>query len=129
VVMLEIPAIVVGIMLARGVSRETSWGRLTHEIFLGKSIVLLLGGLAIGWIAGPERIAPVGELFFGLFKGVLALFLLEMGLIAAAQAGNLRRHGLFLTAFGIGMPLVAAVIGGTLGAALGLSTGGVSLLA
>ena len=48
-VLLEMPAIIVGILLARGVSRETQWGRLLHEIFFGKSIVLLLGGLLIGW--------------------------------------------------------------------------------
>ncbi len=129
VVLLEIPAIIVGILLARGITRGTNWGRLTHEVFLGKSIVLLVGGLLIGWIAGPERIQPVGGLFFGLFQGVLALFLLEMGLIAAAQAGNLRKHGVFLFAFGIAMPLISAVIGGALGAFIGLSPGGVALLA
>lgn len=46
-VLLEMPAIVVGILLARGVSRDTEWGKLLHEIFFGKSIVLLLGGLFI----------------------------------------------------------------------------------
>ena len=58
-VLLEMPAIMVGIVLARGVSHDTNWGRLTHEIFLGKSIVLLLGGLLIGWVAGPAGIAPL----------------------------------------------------------------------
>ena len=129
VVLLEVPAIIVGIVMARGVSRETRWGKLAHEIFLGKGIVLLAGGLIIGWISGPAGVAPIGELFFGLFKGVLALFLLEMGLIAAAQAGNLRHHGLFLGAFAVGMPLVSAVIGGALGAFMGLSTGGITVLA
>lgn len=129
VVLLEVPAIIVGIMLARGVSRETRWGKLAHEIFLGKGIVLLAGGLIIGWMVGPAGVAPIGELFFGLFKGVLALFLLEMGLIAAAQAGNLRRHGLFLGVFALGMPLVSALIGGALGAFMGLSTGGTAVLA
>lgn len=53
-------------------------------MFLGKSIVQLLGGVFISWIAGPEGIQPISGLFFDLFKGVLALFLLEMGLIAAS---------------------------------------------
>lgn len=129
VVLLEVPAIVVGILLARGVSRETRWGKLAHEIFLGKGIVLLAGGLIVGWISGPQGVEPIGGLFFGIFKGVLALFLLEMGLIAAAQAGNLRKHGLFLALFGIITPLVCALIGGSLGAAMGLSIGGITLLA
>ena len=128
-VLLEMPAIVVGILLARGISGGTKWGALAHEVILGKSVVLLLGGLAIGWIAGPVGVKPIEPLFMGLFKGVLALFLLEMGLLAAGQMGSLRRHGLFLAAFGILMPLVGAVIGGTLAVALGLSVGGTMMLA
>ena len=128
-VLLEMPAIVVGILLARGIDRDTPWRLMTHEVLLGKSIVLLFGGLLIGWAAGPEGIKPVEGLFFDLFKGVLALFLLEMGLIAAGQVGSLRRHGLFLIVFGIAMPLVAGALGAGLGWMLGLSMGGTALLA
>lgn len=126
---LEIPAILVGILLARGFSRDLRIGAIAHEAFLGKGIMLLLGGLAIGWIAGEEGVAPLKPLFFDLFKGVLALFLLEMGLITAAQAGSLRQHGLFLIGFGIVMPLFSALLGTGLGLWLGFSTGGVAMLA
>jgi uncharacterized protein len=128
-VLLEMPAIVVGILLARGISAGTDWKALTHEVFLGKSIVLLGGGLLIGWAAGPAALEPVGGLFFGLFHGVLALFLLEMGLVAAGQVSSLRRHGVFLVAFGITFPLFGAAVGGGLGWLLGLSPGGTMLLA
>jgi len=128
-VLLEMPAIIVGIMLARGVSAETNWRLLAREVFLGKSIVLLIGGLLIGWAAGPVALEPVSVLFFDLFPGVLALFLLEMGLVAAGQVGSLRRHGLFLVGFGILFPLFGAAVGGTLGWQLGLSVGGTMLLA
>jgi len=128
-VLLEMPAIVVGIMLARGVSRDTQWGRLLHEIFFGKSIVLLMGGLLIGWVAGPEGIEPLEPLFIDSFKGVLALFLLEMGLLAASQAGEIRRRGLFLVSLGVLAPVPLAVIGAVLGWLLGLSVGGTTLLA
>ncbi len=129
VVVLEVPAILVGIVMARGVSRDTDWGKLAHEVFLGKGVVLLMGGLFIGWIAGPEGVEPIAPMFFDLFKGVLALFLLEMGLIAASQIGGLRRYGLFIVGFGILFPLFAATIGTVLGWMLGLSTGGTILLA
>ncbi|EKV32271.1 putative sodium-dependent bicarbonate transporter [Caenispirillum salinarum AK4] len=129
VVVLEVPAIIIGIMLARGVSRDTAWGRMAHEVFLGKSIVLLVGGLLIGWALGAEGVEPIAPMFFDLFKGVLALFLLEMGLIAAAQISVLRRHGVFLVAFGIGMPLVGAVIGTGVSLLLGLSLGGTVIVA
>ena len=126
---MEVPAIIVGIILARGLSRSTEWGSLAHEAFLGKGVTLLIGGMVIGWIAGPAGLAPVKELFFDLFKGALALFLLEMGLIVAKQIGELRRKGLFIAAFGLLMPLFGAGLGLTLGWLMGLSVGGITLLA
>ena len=127
-VLLEVPAIVVGILLARGLRSGQQWGKLLHEIFLGKSIVLLVGGLAIGWAAGPDGIKPLEPLFFDLFKGVLALFLLEMGLIAASQAQVLRDKGLAVAVFGILAPVPLATIGVTAGWLMGLSVGGSMLL-
>ncbi|WP_017412962.1 sodium-dependent bicarbonate transport family permease [Aeromonas salmonicida] len=126
---MEIPAILVGIMLARGVSRQTRWRMLAHETFLGKGVTLLLGGMAIGYLAGPQGIAPLKPLFVDLFKGALALFLLEMGLIVARQCQDLRRHGLFLLGFALLMPLASAGLGLTVGKLMGLSLGGLTLLA
>jgi uncharacterized protein len=129
VVLLEVPAILVGILLARGVTRQTQWRPLARELFLGKSVVLLLGGLAIGWAAGAEGVAPLEPLFFDLFKGVLALFLLEMGLIASAQLAGVLRHGVFLLAFGVLAPIAFACVGIGFGSVMGLSPGGITLLA
>jgi hypothetical protein len=127
-VLLEVPAIIVGVMLARR-ARGGRWGKLAHEIFLGKSIVLLVGGLLIGWLAGPVGMVPLEPLFFDLFKGVLALFLLEMGLIAASQVQSVRDRGLFLAAFGILAPVPLAAVGALVGWYIGLSVGGTTLLA
>lgn len=129
-VLLEVPAILAGILLARGfAAARTDWGAVAHEILAGKGVVLLLGGLAIGWIAGPDGLKPIAPLFFDLFKGVLALFLLEMGLLTAGHVADLRRSGLFLAGFGLGMPLLGALVGTGVGLGLGLSTGGVTVLA
>ena len=128
-VLLEIPAILVGIVLARGLSRETRWSSVAHEVFLGKGIVLLIGGLLIGWAAGPDGLSSIKPLFFDLFKGILAIFLLEMGLITATQVGTLRQYGPFLLVFGVAMPLFSALVGTGLGWALGLSIGGTAMLA
>ena len=127
-VLLEIPAIIVGILLARKLEVGGGWGKLLHEILLGKSIVLLIGGLLIGWLAGPEGVQGISPLFFDLFKGVLALFLLEMGLIAAGQARVLRDSGLFIAAFGILVPVPLALIGAVVGWSIGLTPGGTTLL-
>ncbi len=128
-VLLEFPALIIGVLLARRGAQSTPWGQVLHEVFAGKSIVLLLGGLVIGWIAGPGRIAPLDSLFFDLFKGLLAFFLLEMGLVVARRFGDLRRAGAFLVVFAIVMPLAAAGLGLLTGMLLDLSVGGVTLLA
>jgi hypothetical protein len=128
-VMLEIPAIFIGILLAKGMQAATPWREVVHEVLLGRSVMLLLGGLAIGGVAGTEGLAPVAPLFFDLFKGVLAVFLLEMGLIASDHLGGFRRHGAFLVLFAVLAPLLFAAIGIAFGGLMGLSVGGTALLA
>lgn len=128
-VLLEFPALMIGVLLARHGEQGIRWAPLLHEVFAGKSLVLLLGGLTIGWAAGPAGIAPLDRVFFDLFKGLLAFFLLEMGLVAARRFDDLRRAGLFLLTFAIVTPLVSAALGLVTGVLLGLSLGGITLLA
>lgn len=127
-VVLEMPAIIVGVLLARGIGGGSVWGRLAHEIFTGKAIVLMTGGLLIGWLSEPAAMSALEPFFFTLFKGTLALFLLEMGLLCSVQIASLRRHGLFLVCFGILMPVASAALGCLTGDLLGLSLGGTTLL-
>jgi hypothetical protein len=134
VALMEAPGIIVGIVLARaladrGDAPPLRWGALAHEVLFGKSVILLLGGLVIGTLAGAAALAPIEPLFMGLFKGVLALFLLEMGLVAGGRIADLRRAGPFLIAFGILVPLALGFVGALLGHVLGLSLGGTTLLA
>lgn len=130
VAILEVPGIVVGIALARlAQPGRVAWGRLAHEVLLGKGIVLLAGGLAIGWLAGPAGIAPIAPVFFDLFKGVLAIFLLELGLVVGRQFGDLRRAGLFLPVFAVAGPVAFGALGAWTGTLAGLSPGGATLLA
>ncbi|BCW97927.1 MAG: sodium-dependent bicarbonate transport family permease [Armatimonadota bacterium] len=127
--LMEMPAIVVGILLARGITREVRWGRLLHEVFLGKAVVLLSGGLLIGWAAGPDGFSSLEAFYGGLFRGLLSLFLLEMGLLCAGQIGALRGVGAFLVAFGILTPVVFGLLGCAAGTLLmNLSAGGAALL-
>jgi uncharacterized protein len=141
VALMEAPGIAAGVLLARrgltgaaadapgAAARSRRWGQLAHEVLFGKAVVLLLGGLVIGWIAGPVALAPIEPLFVDLFKGVLALFLLEMGLVAGGRLGDLRRAGLRLVTFGLVAPPVLAVLGAGVGWALGLSVPTVAVLA
>ena len=129
-VVLEIPAIGVGILLAKmGASKEKmNFNSAIKEVLLGKSIFLLLAGLIIGMIVGEEKIASISPLFFDLFKGALALFLLEMGLVASRRLVDLKKVGTFLLGFGIIMPLISALIASVIGYFSGLSIGGATVL-
>ena len=130
VALMEAPGIIAGIVLARmGAARSVAWGALAHEVMFGKSVLLLLGGLAIGAIAGPAQLRPIEPFFVDLFKGVLALFLLEMGLVAGGRLGDLRRAGAFLTVFAVAAPVLLGLLGALVGRLIGLSLGGTALLA
>ena len=107
----------------------STWQALAHDVFLGKSVLLLVGGLVIGTTMGEAGTAPIAPLFTVLFKGVLAVFLLELGLVAGARLGELRRYGVGLIAFAVLAPLALAVIGALGGKLLDLSTGGVAIMA
>lgn len=134
VAVMEAPGLVAGILLARWAQRgaqggSVRWSTLAHDVLFGKSVLLLLGGLLIGAVAGVEGAAPIRAVFVDPFKGVLALFLLELGLVAGARLGEVRRFGLAVLVIGVGVPPVLAVAGALVGVALGLSTGGVAILA
>ena len=107
----------------------STWQALAHDVFLGKSVLLLVGGLVIGTTMGEAGTAPIAPLFTVLFKGVLAVFLLELGLVAGARLGELRRYGVGLIAFAVLAPLALALVGALGGKLLGLSTGGVAIMA
>lgn len=124
---MEVPAILIAIFIARTQSKEensASWGKLFHELFAGRGTVLLIGGLVIGLLSGKKGFEQVAPLFDTPFKGVLALFLLEVGLVTGRKLGDLLKAGPFLIAFGLIMPILHACIGIFLGKALGLSLGG-----
>lgn len=138
VALLEAPGIVMGIALARwyekkqagtgGIQAGFAWRALAHDVFLGKSVFLLVGGLVIGTLMGEAGTAPIAPLFTVLFKGVLALFLLELGLVAGGRLSELKRYGIKLIAFALLAPMALAVLGALGATALGLSTGGIAIM-
>lgn len=130
---METPAIVAALWLARigtaGSSQQKLDATTLREVALNGSIVVLAGSFAIGWITGAEGLKAIASFIVDPFKGVLCLFLLDMGVIAGRGLKEGRRH---LTgsviAFGIYMPLVGAVLGWLAARLIGLSPGGSALL-
>ena len=122
---METPAILSGLYLARrGVkASEQDGGSLWREVFLNASVVLLLGSFAIGWIAGPEKFEQVKPVFDTGFKGILCLFLLDMGLIAARRLIQTRAINWRLVTLAIVFPLVNGALGVVAGTAISLDVG------
>ncbi len=108
-------------------SNQGGWKSITHDVIFGKSVLLLLGGLFIGAIAGVEGTAPIKVFFIDPFKGVLALFLLELGLVAGGRLVEVKKYGFKILLLGISVPLCLAVIGMLVGYMLGLSAGGIAI--
>lgn len=129
VAILEVPAIVVGIMIAyTREKRAGSWQEALHEVLAGRSVLLLVGGLLIGWIAGPAGFEPISPFFETGFQGALGLFLLEMGIITARRLEGLREVGGFLVGFGIIVPIFHGLLAVWLGEMAGLSVSGSAVL-
>ena len=99
-----------------------------HEGFTNGANVLLLGSLAIGFLSGQKGGEVMAPFTGSIFKGLLAFFLLEMGLLVARQLREVRDVGPFLVGFGIVMPLCAAALAMALGALAGLSVGDLTVL-
>jgi len=124
---LEVPGIVVGLLLARGL-RGGGMGETLREVVLGRSVLLLVGGLAIGFLTGPVGYLRVEPFFGELFTGVLTLFLLELGMLTGRQLAAVRQAGPGLVVFAIVFPLTAGLAGVVGGSLAGMEVGGAMIL-
>ncbi len=123
--LMETPAIIVGIFLARrNTGQAFQPGQdLLRETLLNGSVVLLIGSFIIGLIIGKDGFEPVSPVFQTGFTGLLCLFLLDMGLVAAHRLRNARNLTLRLVTLAIVFPVVNGTIGTTVGALLGFDIG------
>ena len=127
--LLEIPGLIVGIFIAkRSLTTKVSWSSTLKEVLLGKTVLLLAGGLAIGLITSNEGYLKVSPFFVELLNGFLVLFLLHLGYLAGSNFSEIRKVGAPLAAFGIFFPLLSGVIGVTAGSLIGMSVGGATML-
>lgn len=128
---METPAIVMGLLLARGAlasGTRPSGPSLWHETFLNGSVVLLVGAFLIGLAVGKDGAAPVLPFFETGFRGVLCLFLLDMGLIAARRLRETRNLTWRLAALGVALPVTQGMVGVLTGSLIGLEPGSAAAL-
>jgi len=124
--LMESPAIVVGVIMARKNTPRQGAVDVKHllkEAFLNGSVFLILGSMFIGIFSGDTGEHAFEPFMKDIFKGMLAFFLLDMGLVAAKRLGIIRRYGFFIIGFAILMPLVAGLSGMGISMLLGLSPG------
>lgn len=124
--------VIVSLFLARwslGREQGTLNGRaLLVDTLRGRGILLLTGGMLIGAAIGEQGYRQIAPFYEHLFRGILMLFLLEMGMTAVRQIRGFAQVGVFMTGFAIISPLVWGTVGVTLGWAIGLSLGGAFVL-
>ncbi len=112
---------------APGAPAPSHW-HVVREAFTDGANLLLLGSLLIGWATGDQGKLMMEPFSGALFKGMLALFLLDLGLLVARQLPALRQVHPALIGYGIVGPLAHGVIAMGLAALLGLPAGDTILL-
>ncbi|MFE8702871.1 sodium-dependent bicarbonate transport family permease [Cytobacillus sp. FJAT-54145] len=121
----QVPSQVIGIIPTslRLIDKEV-----IRESIFGKSILLLVGSLLIGWVLGDRAVPMVKPLFMDLYNSVLILFLLNMGLVAGQRLPEVKKHGVKLLLFGLLSPILFGTIGVFVGTYEGMSLGGATLM-
>lgn len=128
-------AIVTAILLTRFVLTkkrhadvEVEILKILRQTILGKAVLLLMACLVIGYVSGAEGTNTVMPFFEGMFIGVLCLFMLDMGLLAASRLHDWKKVGFPLVAYALMMPPIHGIAGVFLGTLAGLSAGGATIL-
>jgi hypothetical protein len=127
VAILEIPGIVVALVLASMKSEGVNWRTAVHEVLTGRSVLLLVGGLIIGSVSSESSFSRIEPFFIGMFSGLLALFLLDMGATVATRFLTAGRPPLRMIIFAIVSPLVFGTAGIIAAHSIGLSIGGAAV--
>ena len=144
--LMESPAIVFAVVMANHVRRRVATsptdatvgantvlgnpqlGRILHEALTDGAQLLLLGAMLIGLLTGESGQAAMKPFSVDLFKGMLAFFLLDMGLLAARNMGQLKGQSPWLVVYAVLGPLLHAGLALLLAKALGMSVGNAALL-
>jgi hypothetical protein len=148
--LMESPAIIIAVVLANGLrqsahspalaggqaaamtlsgpGRSAGLGKILHESLTDGTQLLLLGAMLVGLLAGEAGKEAMAPFTTGLFKGMLAFFLLDMGLLTARNLGKLRGQSPWLLAYALCAPVLHAGLALALAVLLGVSAGNAALL-
>ena len=112
--LMESPAIIVGVILLKrydkGGSERSRIRTMVQHSFTNGSVLLIIGSLLIGLIADTKQAEGIKPFTTDIFKGVLAIFLLDMGMVTAKRFASFRKYGLFLTLFALIIPAINGAV-------------------
>lgn len=114
--LMEAPAIIVGVVLIRMFSSKKensttqSFPSMIKHSFTNGSVLLILGSLIIGFLASDEQAMGIKPFTNDLFKGFLAIFLLDMGIVCGKKLKDFLKNGAFTTVFALLIPLVNGIV-------------------
>ena len=136
--LMESPAVIAGLILARLGARPAktdtaprariNWAHILHESVFNGSVLLLLGSLVIGYVTGETGERELKPFVTDIFRGMLSLYMLDMGLLAGRRLGDLKKSGVFLSGFALVYPPLLALVGMSVAYLLGLAQGDALLL-
>lgn len=112
--LMEAPAIIIGVILIRLFSKEevkkTKMSSIIKHSFTNGSVLLILGSLVIGFLASEQQALGIKPFTTDIFKGFLALFLLDMGIVSGRKLNDFFKSGWFSIFFAVVFPLINGCI-------------------
>jgi uncharacterized protein len=111
--LMEAPAIIIGVMLMRsygGGTTKTSFKDILRESLTNGSVIMITGSLIIGMISDVKGAEGIKPFTTDIFKGFLAIFLLEMGMVAARRFKAFKNYGGFVSVFAIAVPIINGLL-------------------
>ena len=111
--LMEAPAIIIGVMLMRSYSGGNSkegFKEILRESLTNGSVIMITGSLILGIISDVKGAEGIKPFTTDIFKGFLAIFLLEMGMVAARRFKAFKNYGIFVTVFAIAVPVLNGVL-------------------
>lgn len=134
--LMEAPAIIIGMILIRLFTKEPaaanshkSFSHIIREAFSNGSVLMIIGSLIIGLVADEKQAEGIKPFTSDIFKGFLAVFLLDMGITATKRIKTFQKGGLFLSLFGIVVPVINAILAIFISHSFGVNDGDAFLLA
>lgn len=108
--LMEAPSIIIGVLLMRlcsnGKHSSSDLFKIVKHAVTNGSVLLILGSLIIGFIASEEQAEGIKPFTTDIFKGFLAVFLLDMGITSGKKIGVLLKKGWFALLFAIVIPII-----------------------